>query len=71
MLERTNAMMGLMTWTFGQRNNHHFSDQIHNSLGSDLLAPLGLTYSREDNLINGGEKGALGGEKVKVGKSHL
>jgi len=32
----------------------------------DLLAPLGLTYSREDNLTNGGENGALGGEKVKV-----
>jgi len=32
----------------------------------DLLAPLGLTYSREDNLTNGGDNGALGGEKVKV-----
>jgi len=32
----------------------------------DLLAPLGLTYSLEDNLTNGGEHGALGGQKVKV-----
>ena len=39
---------------------------FHKSFAPDLLSPLGLTYSREDNLTNGGENGALGGEKVKV-----
>ena len=37
-----------------------------NPCATDLLAPLGLTYSLEDNLTNGGEHGALGGQKVKV-----
>ena len=36
------------------------------TFATDLLAPLGLTYSREDNLANGGESGALGGERIKV-----
>ena len=39
---------------------------FHKSFAPDLLAPLGVTYSREDNLTNGGDNGALGGEKVKV-----
>ena len=39
---------------------------FHKSFATDLLAPLGLTFSREDNLTNGGDNGALGGEKVKV-----
>ena len=42
------------------------------SRATDLLAPLGLTYSRDDNLTNGGEEGALGGDNVKVKTvSHL
>ena len=35
-------------------------------ISTDLLSPLGVTYNKEQNLINGGEDGTLGGGKVKV-----
>ena len=60
-----NLYHGIIT---NQESKQHLPNHAK-PISTDLLSPLGVTYNKEQNLTNGGEDGALGGEKVKVGHS--
>ena len=57
-----NLYHGIIT---NQESKQHLPNHAK-PISTDLLSPLGVTYNKEQNLINGGEDGTLGGGKVKV-----